>query len=103
VGLPLITGDIEARHLHLGEAGLREDQLVTAGLYGWTAVVTGTGSTVEEAKCAAYANAANVHTPNLRYRLDIGDTLISGDLERLSEWGWLKSNRPSRIASQIVR
>jgi phosphoribosylamine---glycine ligase len=103
VGLPVVIGDINARHLHLGEVGLREGRLVTAGLYGWTAVVTGTGASVEEAQATAYASAAKVNTPNLRYRLDIGDALISGDLERLSGWGWLKSSRPSRIASQIVR
>jgi len=103
VGLPIVAGDIDPRHLHLGEVGLRDGKLVTAGLYGWTAVVTGTGPSVEKARVAAYANAAKVHTPNLRYRLDIGDALVNGDLVRLSEWGWLKSSEPSRIASQIVR
>jgi phosphoribosylamine--glycine ligase len=65
--------------------------LVTAGLYGWTTVVTGTGLTVESAKAAAYARAARVRTPNLRYRLDIGDKLISGELQQLTDWGWMKS------------
>jgi phosphoribosylamine--glycine ligase len=62
---------------------------VTAGLYGWTAVVTGTGETIAEAQAAAYHRAARVHTPNLRYRLDIGNKLLAGDLARLSEWGWV--------------
>jgi phosphoribosylamine--glycine ligase len=103
IGLPIVIEAVDPRHLHLGEVGARDGRLVTAGLYGWTAVVTGTGSSVADAQAAAYANAARVHTPNLRYRLDIGDALISGGLERLSEWGWLKSSEPSRIASQIVR
>jgi phosphoribosylamine--glycine ligase len=103
VGLPLLVGEIEARHLHLGEVASSDGNLVTAGLYGWTAVVTGTGSTVEESKNAAYANAAKVHAPNMRYRLDIGDSLIACELERLRMWGWLKSSPPDRIASQIVR
>ena len=77
--------------------------LVTAGLYGWTAVVTGTGETVEASKEAAYANAAKIHAPNMRYRLDIGDSIIAGELEKLSKWGWLKSSPPERMASQIVR
>ena len=50
--------------------------------------MTGTGATVREAGAAAYANAQQVHAPNLRYRLDIGDKLIGGELERLAEWGW---------------
>jgi len=103
VGLPVAIGDIDPQHLHLGEVGLRNGRLATAGLYGWTAVVTGTGSTIEQAQAAAYANAARVRTPNLRYRLDIGDELINGEFAKLVEWGWLKSVPLSRIASQIVR
>lgn len=103
VGLPVLIGDVEPEHLHLGEVGLANGQLVTSGLYGWTAVVTGTGATVEKAKAAAYPRAALVDASNLRYRLDIGDKLISGELDRLAGWGWLKSVPASRMASQIVR
>jgi phosphoribosylamine---glycine ligase len=103
IGLPLLVGDVDPKHLHLGEVAAAKSGLVTAGLYGWTAVVTGTGETVPEATAAAYANAAKVYTPNIRYRLDIGGALINGDLERLSKWGWLKSTPSKRMASQIVR
>lgn len=89
IGLPVLTGEIDPRHLHWSEVGLREGRLVTTGLYGWTGVVTGTGSTVEQAKEAAYARAREVHCPNLRYRLDIGDKLAGGQLEQLRAWGWL--------------
>jgi phosphoribosylamine---glycine ligase len=89
VGLPVLVGDIDPLHLHLGEVGTCDLGLVTAGLYGWTAVVTGTGTTVAEAKAAAYENAAKVQVPNMRYRLDIGDSLMNGELELLSNWGWL--------------
>ena len=103
VGLPVMVGDIDRAHLHLGEVGLRGEQLVTAGLYGWTAVVTGVGETVEQSRAAAYANASKVKAPNLRYRLDIGEALIAGELDQLSSWGWLNSSPFERIASQIVR
>lgn len=103
VGLPLMIGEVDKAHLHLGEVGLRGTQLVTAGLYGWTAVVTGIGETVEQSRATAYANASKVNAPNLRYRLDIGDALIAGDLDQLSSWGWLNSSPSERIASQIVR
>jgi len=103
VGLPVVVGDIDRRHLHLGEVGMSQGKLGTSGLYGWTAVVTGTGQTVAEAKAAAYGNAARVHAPNMRYRLDIGDKLIGGELERLLNWGWLKPTPSDRMASQIVR
>lgn len=103
VGLPLVVGDLDPRHLHLGEVGSSGAGFVTAGLYGWTAVVTGTGQSVQESTAAAYANAAKVYAPNMRYRLDIGDALIKGELDMLSKWGWLKSTPSDRIASQMVR
>jgi len=103
VGLPLMIGDVDPKHLHLGEVGASDIGLVTAGLYGWTAVVTGTGDTVGESRAAAYANAAKVYAPNIRYRLDIGTALMSGELEMLSKWGWLNSTPSDRTASQIVR
>jgi phosphoribosylamine--glycine ligase len=102
IGLPVIIGDIDPQHLHLGEVGRLQTELITSGLYGWTAVVTGSGETVAQSQQAAYANAAQVSVPNLRYRLDIGDALINGELELLATWGWLKS-MPERMASQIVR
>jgi phosphoribosylamine--glycine ligase len=89
VGLPLAADGIEPEHLHWGEVGQSNGRIVTAGLYGWTAVVTGTGDGIGTAKAAAYARAAKVRCANLRYRLDIGDKLLAGDLERLREWGWL--------------
>jgi phosphoribosylamine--glycine ligase len=94
VGLPVSAVGVEAEHLHWGEVGLAASgpaagRLVTSGLYGWTAVVTGTGPTVAEAQGAAYARARHVRAPNLRYRLDIGDRLAAGDLERLGALGWL--------------
>jgi phosphoribosylamine--glycine ligase len=89
VGFPVVVEGVEAEHLHWGEVGKSGDDIVTAGLYGWTAVVTGTGETIAEAQAAAYYRAARVHTPHLRYRPDIGNKLLAGDLARLSEWGWV--------------
>jgi phosphoribosylamine--glycine ligase len=89
VGLPVLVDGVDPEHLHWGEVGLAGGQLVTSGLYGWTAVVTGTGTSIGEAKAAAYARAARVHCPNLRYRLDIGDKLLAGQLQQLAAWDWL--------------
>ena len=89
IGFPIRTGEIEPEHLHWGEVGLVDGRMVTAGLYGWTAVVTGTGATVPQARDAAYERARQVRCANMRYRLDIGEKLIAADLERLRDWGWL--------------
>ncbi len=103
VGLPVLASGVEAEHLHLGEVGLGSSGLVTAGLYGWTAVVTGTDESVIEAQRKAYERASLVRIPNGRYRLDIGDKLVAGQLQALTDWGWMKSMPSSRIASQMVR
>lgn len=88
IGLPVVFGDqANPRCHHFGEVGRDADgQLVTAGLYGWTLVTTGTGSTLSEAKARAYQQVEQVAIPNARYRTDIGDRLIAGayaEVERL--------------------
>jgi phosphoribosylamine---glycine ligase len=93
IGLPVVfDGDLSdeaRRHLHLGEVGLEDGQLVTAGYHGWTLVVTGVGETVAAAQARAYDLADRVVIPNVRYRRDIGDRLVAGDLARLERLGLL--------------
>ena len=94
VGLPILfegaLSETDRANLHLGEVGTQAGQLVTAGYHGWTAVVTGTGATVVAAKAAAYDLADRTVIPNVRYRRDIGDKLLAGDLERLVAAGWVE-------------
>jgi phosphoribosylamine--glycine ligase len=66
-----------------------EDQLVTAGQIGYVMVVTGRGSTVAEAREVAYARAAKVVVPNVRYRIDIGARFESSDHKELIRLGWM--------------
>ena len=93
VGLPVLLPDPldeeDARNIHLAEVGMEEGRLLTSGNYGWPMVVTGTGATIGEAQRAAYARAARIAVPNLRYRLDIGDRLIAGDYAKLETLGLL--------------
>jgi phosphoribosylamine--glycine ligase len=93
IGMPvLFDNDLTAddrRHLHYGEVGLQQDQLVTSGANGWTMVATGTGPTIRDAQTRANALAARVFIPNVRYRRDIGDRLIAGDYQRVAKLGWL--------------
>jgi phosphoribosylamine---glycine ligase len=95
VGMPIVfdrVDDDERRHLHYGEVGLRDGQLVTSGAYGWTMVVTGTGRTVREASDMANQLAERVIIPNARYRKDIGARLAAGDLERVIKLGFLEES-----------
>lgn len=97
-GMPIVFDGIddgERRHLHHGEVCLEHGQLVTAGAYGWTMVVTGIGASVGEARDQANHLAARVIIPNARYRRDIGDRLIAGELDRIARMGLLGPNLPA--------
>lgn len=92
IGLPVqFDGELsedERRHLHYCEVGLDDaGALVTSGLYGWSMVVTGTGPTVQAARIAANTLADRILIPNVRFRRDIGERLICGDLARLEALG----------------
>ena len=92
IGLPvLFEGELsrpDRANIHYGEVGLDDaGQLVTAGYHGWTMVVTGTGPTIPEAQADAYGRADRVVIPNVRFRRDIGDKLVTrqwSEVERLA-------------------
>jgi phosphoribosylamine--glycine ligase len=96
-GLPILLdpslGEDERKHLHLGEVTLKDGQLVTSGIIGYVMVVTGTGSSVADARALAYARARKVVIPNVRYRTDIGDKFERSDAATLRRLGYLP--RPS--------
>ncbi len=83
--LPILLDALDAddlRHVHLGEVGRSQGQLVTSGVYGWTSVVTGVADTISEAQSQAYDRVRKMIIPNVRYRQDIGDKLVGGELAR---------------------
>jgi phosphoribosylamine--glycine ligase len=94
VGLPLLfEGELsraDRLNFHAGEIGLdASGALVTSGIYGWTAVITGTGPSIPAARDEAYRLADRVLVPDGRYRRDIGNKLIGGDLARVEALGLL--------------
>lgn len=92
-GLPVVVApglsQEERLGLHWGEVELCAGQLVTSGVIGYTAVVTGAGDTVEQAQRRAYALARQVFVPNLRYRNDIGAAFLAHGRQRLRQLGYL--------------
>ncbi len=59
-----------------------------AGNSGYALVITGSGSTMEEARREAYHRVRNISIPNMFYRTDIGERWQrDGDL--LQTWGYL--------------
>lgn len=58
-----------------------------AGSSGCVLVVTGSGTTVEEARRIAYSRIQNIMIPNMFYRTDIGLKWAS-DSDKLQTWGY---------------
>jgi len=75
--------------IHFGEVAMHEGQLVTAGVIGYIAVITGQGITVEEARENAYRVVNKIVIPSCRYRNDIGERVMSESLGELERMGWL--------------
>jgi phosphoribosylamine--glycine ligase len=89
IHVPAEFTDDDRHHLHFAEVARSGGRLVTAGSIGYVMVVTGRGPTVVEAQRAAYARAAAIAIPNVRYRTDIGDKLVARDHAELVRLGWM--------------
>ncbi len=74
--------------VHLGDVKLDEGDWKLAGNSGYALVVTGSGTTMEEARSVAYNRVKNIIIPNLFYRTDIGKRWAE-DRDRLTTWGYL--------------
>jgi phosphoribosylamine---glycine ligase len=73
----------DRHHFHWVEVARIAEELVTSGVVGEVAIVTGRGESVEDAQKAAYARAGNIIVPNIRYRTDIGDRFRRSDRSTL--------------------
>lgn len=67
---------------------MQNGQLVTSGKYGWTLVATGVAPSIKQAQTRAYDLARKIIVPNARYRLDIGDKLMSGQFDQVEALGY---------------
>lgn len=74
--------------IHLGDVKLVEDDWRLAGQSGYALVVTGSGTTVEDAQKQAYKRIENILIPNMFYRTDIGNRW-GRDSDMLHTWGYL--------------
>jgi phosphoribosylamine--glycine ligase len=74
--------------VHLGDVKFAEDDWRLAGVSGYALVITGSGSTMDEARKQAYTRVKNIIIPNMFYRTDIGERWAE-DSDRLQTWGYL--------------
>jgi phosphoribosylamine---glycine ligase len=74
--------------IHPGDVRLVEGDWRLAGNSGYAVVVTGSASTMDDARREAYNRVKNIMVPNMFYRTDIGERWgREGDL--LQTWGYL--------------
>ena len=74
--------------IHPGDVRLVEGDWRLAGNSGYAVVVTGSASTMDDARREAYNRVRNIMIPNMFYRTDIGERWHrEGDL--LQTWGYL--------------
>jgi phosphoribosylamine--glycine ligase len=74
--------------VHPCDIRLVEDDWRLAGSSGYALVVSGSGSTMDDARREAYNRVRNIIIPNMFYRTDIGERWYrEGDL--LQTWGYL--------------
>jgi phosphoribosylamine---glycine ligase len=74
--------------IHPGDVRLVEGDWRLAGNSGYAVVVTGSASTMDDARREAYNRVKNIMIPNMFYRTDIGERWHrEGDL--LQTWGYL--------------
>ncbi len=74
--------------IHLGDVKMVDGDWRIAGDVGYDLVVTGSGTTMEEARKQAYSRIDNIMLQNMFYRTDIGTTWAE-DSDKLQTWGYL--------------
>jgi phosphoribosylamine--glycine ligase len=74
--------------VHIGEVKIVDNDWRVAGESGYVLIITGSGTTMEEARKQAYLRVENIMIPNLFYRDDIGEEWAS-KRDKLHTWGYI--------------
>ncbi|MBC7836301.1 phosphoribosylamine--glycine ligase [Acetobacteraceae bacterium] len=73
---------------HLGDIKFVDNEWRVAGYSGYVLVVSGSGTTVQEARGQMYSRINNIILQNMFYRKDIG-LRWEADSDKLQTWGYL--------------
>lgn len=74
--------------VHLGDVKIIDGDWKIASNVGYALIITGSGSTMEEARKQAYSRVENIMLQDMFYRTDIGLSW-SEDSDKLQTWGYL--------------
>jgi len=86
--LSIIFKKLNLEGIHLGDVKLVDENWRIAGDTGYALVVTGSGTTVEDARKQVYGRIDNILLQNMFYRTDIGLGWYE-DSDKLQTWGYL--------------
>jgi phosphoribosylamine---glycine ligase len=95
----LITLPSDMDGIYLMGVKKEDDQYLQTLRDGSICIISGSGSTIEQAQSQAYTRMKQVTAPNLMYRTDIGSGFDS-DTFRLMDWGWVD---PSELEAKSKR
>jgi phosphoribosylamine--glycine ligase len=81
----------ELKRIHFEGVSLRKNktQHYVASNTGPIMYVTGSGSTIEDARTNVYNLIQKIVIPKMMYRTDIGIKFIESDSKLLKKWGWI--------------
>jgi phosphoribosylamine---glycine ligase len=85
---PVVFKKPSREGIHPCEIKVVEGEWLLTGTSGYSLVVTGAGSTMEDARKEAYNRIRGVQIPNMFYRTDIGERWHR-DSDLLQTWGYL--------------
>lgn len=86
--LPILFKKPEYQGVHIEDVKLVDGTWRIAGSSGCLLVITGSGTTVDEARKQVYHRVRNIEVQNMFYRVDIG-TRWFYDSDKLQTWGYL--------------
>lgn len=76
-------------HIHYEGVLIDKKKYYTAGNSGYVVYITGTGSSVQQAREKVYNIIDRIIIPKMFYRTDIGLRFIRKDQKLLKKWGWI--------------
>lgn len=86
--LPILFKKPDYEGVHIEDVKLVDETWRVAGSSGCLLVVTGSGTTVDEARKKVYRRLENISIQNMFYRVDIGNRWFH-DSDKLQTWGYL--------------
>jgi phosphoribosylamine--glycine ligase len=85
---PVIFKKAMTEGVHPCDIRVFENEWLLTGNSGYALVITGSGSTMEDARKETYNRVKNILIPNMFYRTDIGERW-NRDSDLLQTWSYL--------------